>query len=591
MNGFLGAFFYFAYRISFCGRLTSFIWIPDHEYEGIHNLYLSIIMKNILILIVLAGMVLSCNGKVEQKKLQTKRPNILFIAVDDLRPELGCYGSPIAKTPNFDKLADSGLLFERAYCNQAICCPSRTSLMTGARPETVGVIENSTYFRDVSPDIITMPQQFRANGYETVYTGKIFHGHFTDDSISWSRRPAKINVPKPNYPGGYALPKNQQIFKDNRAAMIKKYGEKAKYGLGLGPAYEFADVPDNAYLDGYDTDVAIATMKDMLKKNPDKPFFLGLGFHKPHLNWVAPKKYWDMYDESKIPLAAQDIPPINGAAMGLHASFELRVRYGIPKFGPIDTVMARQLKHAYLGCVSYIDAQLGRMLKAVKEAGIADNTIIILWGDHGWHLGDMGVWGKATDYEIATRVPLMISTPGMPASTRGAHTKALVELVDMYPTLCDLAGIAKPAHLEGQSFVPMLSNPARTWKSAVFEVFPTPALREWAANPLSPEMRQTYFGPLIRQVEAKIKDQMKDKWDRDLFENYLMGYAMRTDRYRMIVWKDRRDKSSAPLFIELYDHQEDPAESRNVADQNPEIVKKLLTQFDKGWQGNLAQVD
>ena len=244
--------------------------------------------------------------------------------------------------------------------------------------------------------------------------------------------------------------------------------------------------------------------------------------------------------------------------MGLHASFELRTRYGIPKEGNIDPKMARTLKHAYLACVSYVDAQIGRMVAALDEAGIRDNTIIVVWSDHGWHLGDMGIWGKATNYELATRVPLIVWTPTMPDTNRGKATDALVELVDMYPTLCELAGINKPAHLEGFSFMPLLNNPQQAWKKAAFSQYPDPALREWAANPLSPGMRETYFGPLIKEVEARIIKQQKGKWNRDLFENYLMGYTMRTDQYRFVAWKDTRHPTDKPLFVELYDHQNDP---------------------------------
>ena len=264
--------------------------------------------------------------------------------------------------------------------------------------------------------------------------------------------------------------------------------------------------------------------------------------------------------------------------------------FGIPKKGPIDDEMARTLKHAYLACVSYIDAQIGKMINALEKEGLRENTIIILWSDHGWHLGDMGIWGKATNYEIGTRVPLIIWTPDMKKEVRGTTSEALVELVDMYPTLSELAGLEKPTHLEGQSFVPLLSNPKQEWKSAVFSQFPNPALREWAANPLSKGMRETYFGPLIKEQEAKIKKQQGSKWNRELFENRLMGYGMRTNNYRMIVWKDYTKPESEPLFIELYDHKNDPTETKNVADENPEIVKELLVQFNKGWKGNLAKI-
>ena len=547
-------------------------------------------MKNLIYIFFLLLFLGSCSTTDSTQKTPTKKPNILFIAIDDLRPELGAYGSPIAITPNIDKLASQGLLFNRAYCQQAICSPSRASLMTGARPETINIIENFTYFREENPDIITLPQHFSANGYETVHSGKIFHKPaFADLEKSWSREPAtdKVKYEKPKLPGGYALPENVALFKKNRAEMLEKYGDVSRYGLGKGPAYESADVPDHAYEDGYNTELAIATLNDLVEKN-DKPFFLGMGFKLPHLNWVAPKKYWDMYDREKIPMASQTVAPKDGAAMGLHPSFELRARQGIPKIGPIEGELARTLKHGYLASVTYVDALLGKLITALEDAGVRDNTIIMLWSDHGWHVGDMGIWGKATNYEIGTRVPLMIWTPDMTATTRGKSTNALVELVDMYPTLCELAGLEKPKHLEGQSFVPLLKNPKQDWKKAAFTVYPNPALREWAANPLSPEMRETYFGPLIEEVETKIKKQQGEKWDRNLFENNLMGYAMRTDRYRLVVWKDRKNKSAAPIDIELYDHQTDPTETVNIADNQSELVAELMTQFNKGWKGSKA---
>ena len=550
-------------------------------------------MRFLQLFLVLA-IAFGCKSKTVEKQAIKKKPNILFIAIDDLRPELGSYGSEIAVTPNIDALAAGGLQFNRAYCQQAICSPSRASLMTGARPETIKVIENFTYFRDANPDIITLPQHFKLNGYEATNTGKIYHKPgFADPDLSWSRPPAydKMTVKKSKTPGGFANPESQAMFKKNRADMIAKYGPNApRNGLGKGPAYENADVPDTFYEDGYNAELAIVTMKDMIEKNPDKPFFLGMGMKKPHLDWLAPKKYWDLYNPSDIKLATQTTAPEGSAAMGLHPSFELRARFGIPKKGPIDDEMARTLKHAYLACVSYIDAQIGKMINALEKEGLRENTIIILWSDHGWHLGDMGIWGKATNYEIGTRVPLIIWTPDMRKEVRGTSSDALVELVDMYPTLSELAGLEKPTHLEGQSFVPLLSNPKQEWKSAVFSQFPNPALREWAANPLSKGMRETYFGPLIKEQEAKIKKQQGSKWNRELFENRLMGYGMRTNNYRMIVWKDYTKPESEPLFIELYDHKNDPTETKNVADENPEIVKELLVQFNKGWKGNLAKI-
>ncbi len=548
--------------------------------------------KKTKLLIPIIFLFFNCKTKTEVT-IKNKKPNIVFIAIDDLRPELGCYDSEIAITPNIDKLASKGLTFNRAYCQEAICSPSRASLMTGARPESINVIENFTYFRDANPNIVTLPQHFKNNGYETVHTGKIFHKPaFADLDSSWSRTPAhdKMTIKRVNTPGGFALPENQQMFKQNRADVIAKYGKNApRNGLGKGPAYENADVPDTFYEDGYNAELAIATLKDLKEKKPNQPFFLGMGMKKPHLDWLAPKKYWDMYDPSQIKLTDQNGAPINGAAMGLHPSFELRARFGIPKKGPIDKNLARTLKHAYLASISYIDAQIGKLIDAIEKEKLSDNTIIILWSDHGWHLGEMGIWGKATNYEISTRVPLIIATPNMTKEIKGTKSEALVELVDMYPTLADLADLPLPKHLEGQSFAPLLKQPNKKWKTAAFSQFPSPALREWAANPLSKGMRETYFGPLIEEVEAKIKKQQGDKWDRALFENYLMGYAMRTDEYRLIVWKDYRDSNAKPIFVELYDHKNDPNETINITNTKPELTEKLLNQFNKGWKGNLAQ--
>ncbi len=538
----------------------------------------------VLVLIILAT---SCKIHKSDEHKEKRKPNILFIAVDDLRPELGCYGSEIAISPNIDKLAANGLVFENAYCQEAICSPSRASLMTGARPESIGVIENYTYFRDVNADIITLPQHLKANGYETVYAGKIYHGKYNDPDLSWSRKPAQPNAERASTKGGFALKENQDFWMKDREEMIKKYGPDApRNGLAQGPAYECAEVPDASYEDGYNTLAAIATLKEMVKNNPDKPFFLGLGFKKPHLNFIAPKKYWDLYERDEIPLAEHQQAPVNGAAMGLHPSFELRARAGIPKQGNIPDTLAQTLLHGYLACVSYVDAQIGLMIKALEESGQIENTIIVLWGDHGWHLGDMGIWGKATNYEISTRVPLIVSAPNIPDNVRGTSTKALVELVDMYPSICELSEVNLPTHLEGTSFVPLLQDPNRNWKAAVFSQFPNPALREWAANPLSEGMRETYFGPLIQEIEENIKDQQKEKWDRDLFENRLMGYGMRTDDYRLVVWKDYTNPEQEPIFIELYDHRVDPNETVNVADENQMLVNELLNQFKQGWKGN-----
>ena len=513
------------------------------------------------------------------------KPNVLFIAIDDLRPELGCYGSEYAITPNLDAIANDGLLFNRAYCQQAICRPSRASLMTGMRPESTGLFHNYVSLRELQPDILTLPQHLIAHGYETAYVGKIFHQGDTDEERSWSREPLKLieGIRKPQ--GPYRLAENVKLRADNFKEMFAKYGEAARRGLASGPAFEKADVPDHAYPDGYNTLLAISTLKEMAQD--DKPFFLGMGYKLPHLNWCSPEKYWNLYDPQMIPVASETNAPSHGAAMGLHASFELRTRSNIPKHGPIGVELARTLKHAYLASTSYVDAQIGLLVGALEEAGVRDNTIIIVWGDHGWHLGDMGVWGKATNYEIATRVPFMIWTPDM--KTRGEASDALVELVDIFPTLCELTNVPRPSHLEGHSFVPLLDDPHQSWKTAAFSQYPNPALREWAANPLSQEMRETWFGPLIREVEQRIIDQQGDQWDRELFEEHLMGYTMRTDRYRIVAWRDHRNPDAKPLFVELFDHESDPDETENIADQNPDVVQRLMKQMNAGWKKALTQ--
>lgn len=538
-----------------------------------------------LILFLVSIVLFSCQRKASNENL---RPNILFISIDDLRPELGSYGSEIAISPNIDNLASQGLQFNNAYCQQSICGPSRASVLTGIRPETSGVFHNYIKFREATPDVITLPQYFKQNGYETVYTGKIFHHGDKDDELSWSRLPAFDSLDHLPKPVGFALKENIEARKKVRLEMFAKYGDVARFGLASGVAYESADVSDNTYLDGYNTTLAIATMKEMAKN--DKPFFIGLGFNKPHLNWVAPKRYWDLYDRKKIKISMQTEAPVNAAAMGLHPSFELRARSNIPKKREINDELSITLKHAYLACVSYIDAQIGKMISALEKEGLRENTIIIVWSDHGFHLGEMGIWGKATNYEIATRVPLIIWTPNMPKSSKGKTTNALVELVDIYPTLADLSGFEIPKHTEGKSFKPLIENPDLVWKNAAFSQFPTPALREWGAYPIRPAMRETYFGSLLTEVEERIKKQHGDKWNRVLFENNIMGYTMRTEQFRLIVWKDRTQPKEEPLFIELYDHKTDPYETINIAYDDSKIVDDLLNQFNKGWQGNSQQI-
>jgi iduronate 2-sulfatase len=498
-----------------------------------------------------------------------KPRNVLFIAIDDLRPELGCYGETLVHSPNIDRLAKAGVRFNHAYCQEAICGPSRASLMTGMRPDHNGVVENNTHFRDTVPDVTTLPAHFAQHGYSTVGIGKIYHDGKNDEA-SWNTKAVSPPRPKPTPMMGYQLPETRAYLKQKRKEVIAQYGQQFVYSLGSGPAYEAYDVADNMYGDGYSADQAVATLQEIR----DKPFFLAVGFRKPHLPFVAPKKYWDLYDPADIELADNPFAPRDAPAMGLHASFELRTRKGIPKAGDIVDEQARKLVHAYLACVSYIDAQIGRLLDELDTLGLRDNTVIMLWGDHGWHLGEHGIWGKATNYEIATRVPLIVSAPGQRA--RNTASDALVELVDMYPTLSELANLPLPEHLDGQSFAPLLNRPNKSWKKAAFSQFPCPALREWAANPLSDEMRTTFFGPLITELEQKMAREDPSRYDKTLYENHLMGYTMRTAQYRLVLWVDHRDPQSEPYGVELYDLKTDPDENTNLA-KRPEFARRVNT--------------
>ncbi|WP_139957387.1 sulfatase [Flavicella sediminum] len=548
-------------------------------------------MKNCfrILQLVLLVFTISCNAKEIKKKTPKKKPNVLFIAIDDLKTELGCYGSQVVKSPNIDKLAQSGVLFTRAYCQQAICGPSRASIMTGARPESINVTDLFQDFRANVPSIVTIPQQFKENGYETAFVGKVFHGRYIDREMSWSRHSVK---PKrnPNVPetkGGYVLEGNQKLYAQNKKALVDRYGEKVikENFLAKGPVTESADVPDDTYEDGYYALDAIATLNEMAA-NKDKPWFLGVGFKKPHLVWTAPKKYWDMYDRNSIPLATQTKAPIDGAAMGLSESMETRVAADMPKTEPFSEDLQRKLRHGYYACTSYIDAQIGKVIQALKDSGEYENTIIVLWSDHGFNLGEMGYWGKATNYEIATRVPFIIAQPGNKEVVKGESSEGLVELVDVFPTLCELAGLEKPSHLEGTSLLPLLENPSKKWNENAFSIFPSPALREWAAVPFTPPFRTAFFAPLIVKIEDRIKEQMGDKWNRKTFEEFVMGYAMRSDRYRTIVWKDRRRPKEAPLYVEIYDHEQDPNETKNIAKDNPKLVEEMLVIMENaGWQG------
>jgi len=501
-----------------------------------------------------------------------RKPNILFISVDDLRPELGCYGKTHVHSPAIDRLAREGRLFERAYCQQPICGPSRTSLLTGKRPDRLGITENDIHFRDLVSDTLTLPEYFGQQGYDTVGIGKVFHDNVPDPQ-SWNRPAANIAFELPEGVLGYQDPETLAYFEKRHPEIRRDWGEEFIYSVGSGPVCESMDLPDDAYQDGQSTERAIATLHEL----GDRPFFMGVGFKKPHLPFIAPEKYWALYDPETLPLTPCPEAPLHGTALGLHASFELRTRMGVTKEGPLSESEARHLIHGYLAGVSYTDAQVGRLLDTLDDLGLRENTIIVLWADHGWHLGDLGIWGKATLHEQAARIPLLFSLPRQ--AQAGVSTTALAELVDLFPTLCSLADLPLPDDLDGEDLSPVLKDPRSKIKSATFTQFPCTALREWAARPLSEPMRKTFFGPLIEEQERKLAAENPDRYDRDLYENHLMGYSIRTDLHRLTLWVDERIKTGEPFAVELYDHQVDPNETVNLAGSaEVQIFEKELTQ-------------
>ncbi|MFM8532692.1 MAG: sulfatase [Acidimicrobiia bacterium] len=460
------------------------------------------------------------------------RPNVLFIAVDDLRPELGCYGDNYIRSPNIDRIAQKGLVFNRAYCQQAVCSPSRSSLLTGTRPDTTKVWDLNTHFRKALPDVVTLGQHFKNNGWFVQGMGKIYHGGF-DDPQTWS---VPWTSPKAS---PYGRQETLELVARKLAA-AKAAGTDPK--KARGPAFESSDVPDNRFHDGALADMAVEALGKLKERR--QPFFLAVGFIKPHLPFVAPQKYWDLYDPAAIRLASNPFRAVNSPSYAVGDGGEMRSYHGIPD-GHVPDDLARQLKHAYYAATSYMDAQLGRVLAELGRLELADNTIIILWGAHGWKLGEHDAWCKHSNVELDTNAPLIISVPGM--KNPGRRTDALVEFVDVYPSLAELAGLPLPEHLEGTSFVPLLDDPDRAWKTAAFSQYP-------------------------RTNEGQ----------------RLMGYSMRTDRYRFTAWVDRADHSKV-VDLELYDHRGDPLENTNIAGQpeNGQLIADLTVQLRRGWRGAL----
>ncbi|MBT7091643.1 MAG: sulfatase [Bacteroidetes bacterium] len=504
----------------------------------------------------------TADKKVEEEKEDLKRPNILFIAVDDLRTELGCYGSTYIKTPNIDRLARSGVVFNNAYCQLAVSNPSRASIMTGLRPDSTQVWDLFTKLRDKLPDVVTIPQYFKDNGYLTAAIGKIYHNNIPDTQ-SWSVPKLYIEGFPFDPDAVYLNEENKQLVEEKKQRLIND-GKQERYIDQFGEWYiktvstEMAKNEDeDGYFDKRQTDVAIDKLEEY--KNTDEPFFFGVGYYRPHLPFNAPQKYWDLYDRDSIPLADNQYLPENMPVMAMNNMLEL-LRYddmlGMPNAfeGHISEAKQRELIHGYYASVSYIDDQIGRLMQSLEELGLAENTIVVLWSDHGWKLGEHNSWSKMTNYELDTRIPLIVRAPGFKAN--GSTTNAFVELVDIFPALCDLSGLDIPENLQGTSFKPVLQNPDMEWKSAAFSQY----------------LRGRYH-----PVEG---------------EQEYMGYAMRTDRFKFVEWYVWDPENNVPLELadtELYDCKTDPDENKNIAglEENQELVSQLSNKLKAGWKASL----
>ncbi len=485
---------------------------------------------------------------------QTRRraqPNVLFIAVDDLRPELGIYGASHARTPHLDALGRSGVTFTRAYCQQAVCNPSRASVLTGLRPDTLRVWDLDTGFRSTTPQAVTLPQRLRQQGYFATAMGKIFHNTLPDPA-SWSEPELRL----PGYPfdpDAVYRSDSETAWIQGRQREITAQGNQQRYIDQYGEWYlkaaatEAPAVPDNAYFDGAQTDRAIAKLRALQSQR--QPFFLGVGYYRPHLPFNVPAKYWNLYNRAELPLAPNPVLPRNMPPMAMSTMRELRGYRDFntapqPDQGSLTEAQARLLRHGYLASVSYVDAQVGRLLNALDQARLADNTVVVLWGDNGWKLGDHNGWCKMTNFEVDTRVPLIIRAPGV----KGALCHGLVELVDIYATVCELAGLRPPDELEGRSLVPLMKSPQRPWKSAVYSQFLRSGI--WAAA---------------------------DGVD-------YMGYCVRTATHRYVEWVDWQKKSV--VAHELYDLERDPLENENIhgAPGTAAVSEELDRRLRAGWR-------
>jgi iduronate 2-sulfatase len=416
---------------------------------------------------------------------------------------LGCYGDPVAKTPHLDELASRSLRFDRAYCQFASCNASRSSVITGQRPDSISVWKLNTNFRDTTPDAITLPQHFKTHGYHTEAIGKVLHNYYPkmrDNALSWST-PARLD--KLSHFTDYALAKN-----------VPQGGAKKSI------ITEEADVDDSAYVDGKIAADAVKTIHQLAAQ--DRPFFLAVGFMKPHSPYNAPQKYWDLYERSNLKALAPETRPKNMSELNWWDSGEIRTYDDVPTKGTIPRETAARMRHGYYAATSYLDANVGRVLKALKESGADARTIVVLWSDHGYHLGENGHWAKVTVRELDAQIPLLISVPGRAP----AKTNAIFESVDLYPTLSDLCGLPAPTAIDGRSAIEVINDPSSEFRPAAL----TQVARPWAGeNPID-----------------------------------TMGYSIRTPHYRYTQWRDHKTK--AILSEELYQLDDDPFQRQNLAE-------------------------
>ena len=462
--------------------------------------------------LVLITLAIGCSKEPPTTEAVQGPPNILFIAVDDLRPELNTYGASHIKSPHIDQLASESLVFDRAYCNIPVCGASRASLMSGVRPGRYRFLSYLTRLSEEYPGIASLPMHFKNHGYTTISNGKIYH-HADDDTLAWD----EVWRPKSTYSWrDYVLASN--IAMDTAARH-------------RGFPYEKADVPDSAYLDGKTTLKAIADLQKL--RDQENPFFLAVGFLKPHLPFNAPSKYWDLYDSTTISLPLNYQQPESTPSRAFHNSGELRAYGGVPEKGPVSAGMANKLIHGYYACVSYTDAQIGKILNELEALGLAENTIVVLWGDHGWNLGDHMMWCKHCNFESSLHVPLMVKVPGR---THGQRSQNITEFVDIYPSLCELAGLPLPEHLDGISFVGDIDGAVRDdfaiskWYDGVTIIQDNYFYTEFLGEDHQPQDRMLFDhtddeleleniaeNEEYQDLTEKLHQKMVDNWGEDFF--------------------------------------------------------------------------